>query len=66
MEDRLLKFFGYQHLPEYLQDVSMPFHILATRMCEKLQPGPERSVMLRKLLEAKDCAVRQALEDAGQ
>ena len=58
MNDRLLQFFGYAHLPEHLQAVSMPFHDLANQIVETLPANPERTVALRKLLEAKDCAVR--------
>lgn len=58
MNDRLLQFFGYAHLPEHLQAVSKPFHDLANQIVETLPANPERTVALRKLLEAKDCAVR--------
>jgi hypothetical protein len=33
-------------------------------MLQKLDDGPELTIGLRKLLEAKDCFVRQAREDA--
>lgn len=61
MKDRLLQFFAYEHLPEHLQRVSMPFHHLARQIAETLPSNPERTVALRKLLEAKDCAVRALL-----
>ena len=54
----ILQFFKYDHLPEKLQGVSRPFCELAARMAENLPPGAEVSAGLRKLLEAKDCAVR--------
>ena len=57
----ILKFFAYGHLPEPLQAVSRPFEELAQRMAETLPAGPEVSAGLRKLLEAKDCAVRAGL-----
>jgi hypothetical protein len=57
-EERMLKWFEYGHLPEYLQGVSSGFHILAEAICQVIVPGPERTVALRKLLEAKDAAVR--------
>ncbi len=60
--DRLLKFFEYSHLPEHLAEVSKPFSDLAHQMSARLKAGPERTVMFRKLLEAKDCAVRAELE----
>ena len=55
--EALLEHFKYEHLPEHLQAVSKPFCELAHDMGEKLY-GPELTVCLRKLLEAKDCAVR--------
>lgn len=58
---QVLRFFAYEHLPEHLRDVSKPFCVLAHELASSLQ-GPELTVALRKLLEAKDCAVRAALE----
>lgn len=57
----LLQFFRYEHLPEELQAVSRPFGILALQITENLPRNPERTVALRKLLEAKDAAVRTVL-----
>lgn len=59
----LLKHFAYAHLPEHLQAVSRPCGELADAMVTALPDGPELTAGLRKLLEAKDCFVRQALED---
>jgi hypothetical protein len=57
----LLKFFAYDHLkPEY-QIISKPFGELATWIVATLPRSAERTVALRKLLEAKDCAVRASL-----
>ena len=60
-----LKYFKYAHLPEHLQSVSKPFGELAEQMVESIahnnETGPEISAGLRKLLEAKDCFVRAAL-----
>ena len=62
MENEFLaQFFSYSHLPEHLQAVSKPFGDLATKIIETLPRNPERTVALRKLLEAKDCAVRALL-----
>ena len=61
MEEYLLQFFAYEHLPEKLQAVSKPFGELAKQIVETLPRNPERTVALRKLLEAKDCAVRAIL-----
>lgn len=54
----LLQFFTWAHLPEKLQAFSKPFGELAHKLCDVLPRNPERTVMLRKLLESKDCAVR--------
>lgn len=59
--DRMLKWFSYEHLPEHLQAASKPFCELAERIVETCESGPERTVALRKLLEAKDAAVRATL-----
>ncbi len=58
MHDYLLQFFKYDHLPENMQAVSKPFCELAHTLIETLPSNPERTAALRKLLEAKDCAVR--------
>ena len=59
--DYLLQFFAYEHLPEHLQAVSKPFGELARQIVDTLPANPERTAALRKLLEAKDCAVRALL-----
>lgn len=58
----LLRFFAYDHLPPHLQPVSSAVSDLATTMVNALPDGPELSAGLRKLLEAKDCFVRAALD----
>lgn len=57
----LLRWFDYDHLPPHLQAVSQHCHALAFEMASSLPDGPELTAGLRKLLEAKDCFVRQAL-----
>ena len=59
--EHILQFFSYQHLPANLAEVSAPFAEMAARIVDKLPRNPERTVALRKLLEAKDAAVRCAL-----
>jgi hypothetical protein len=56
-----MRYFAYAHLPEKLQAVSKPIGDLAGHLDTTLPNGPEKSVALRKLLEAKDAAVRAAL-----
>jgi hypothetical protein len=57
----LLQFFAYEHLPPHLQEISKPFAEMAQRIVETLPDNPESTTALRKLLEAKDCAVRAQL-----
>lgn len=66
-----MQFFAYEHLPHALQQVSKPFCDLAEMIASAvpregpiqfpLPRNPERTVALRKLLEAKDAAVRAFL-----
>lgn len=60
-EAPIMKFFEYEHLPEKLQKISKPFCDLAHHVHSTIPPGAETSTALRKILEAKDCAVRAAL-----
>ncbi|PZR17542.1 MAG: hypothetical protein DI536_04305 [Archangium gephyra] len=53
-----MEFFKYDHLPPEKQQHSKPFGELAEIIHSTLPRNPERSVALRKLLEAKDAAVR--------
>lgn len=70
--EHILQFFAFAHLPPHLQAVSRPFCDLAHAIVmgdnvpeagtvtigNALPRNPERTVALRKLLEAKDAAVR--------
>jgi hypothetical protein len=58
MQEHILQFFAYDHLPPHLREVSKPFGELAQAIVDTLPRNPERTVALRKLLEAKDAAVR--------
>lgn len=60
-----LRWFECEHLPEYLQMTSKLFETLATTLAGTLHPGPERTIALRKLLEAKDAAVRATIVPGG-
>jgi hypothetical protein len=60
-EQPLLRFFHYRHLPAHLQPVSKLFCDVAFSLAIGTPPSAERTMALRKLLEAKDCAVRAAL-----
>lgn len=59
--DPIMKFFTYAHLPERMQAISKPFGDLAGLICTLVPDNAERLEALRKLLEAKDCAVRAGL-----
>ncbi len=60
-EEPLLQFFAYAHLPEHLRNASRPFCELAQQVIKEWPRNAERTVTLRKLLEAKDAAVRSKL-----
>ena len=62
----ILQFFAYGHLPEKLREVSYPFGDLAALICNTLPRNAERTVALRKLLDAKDAAVRAVLFKAPE
>jgi hypothetical protein len=57
----IMKYFAYNHLPVRLQAISKPFGDLAEFVATALPQSEETLASLRKLLEAKDCAVRAAL-----
>jgi hypothetical protein len=57
----MLQFFAYAHLPSHLSEISSRFFVQAHWIVAELPRNPERSAALRKLLEAKDCAVRARL-----
>jgi hypothetical protein len=57
----ILQFFVYDHLRDDLRETSKGFADLAHRIVTTLPRNPERTVALRKLLEAKDAAVRAQL-----
>jgi hypothetical protein len=56
--DPILRYFHFAHLPPQLQNASMKFCELAAFIVGSLPRNAERTVALRKLLEAKDAAVR--------
>lgn len=57
----ILDYFKYDHLPAHLQAISKPFTDLANKMAKDGKSPQETAAGLRKLLEAKDCAVRSML-----
>ena len=65
LPEGILQFFRHGHLSPELADVSRPFCDLAQDIVRGLPRNPERTVALRKLLEAKDAAVRASLYQVG-
>jgi hypothetical protein len=61
MQEPIMQYFEYEHLPSHLQAVSKPFGEMAKQIVEQLPRNAERTVALRKLLESKDAAVRAKL-----
>lgn len=61
----IAKHFAFEHLPADLKPISFRCSSLAHEMIDALPDGPELTAGLRKLLEAKDCFVRQAVEARG-
>lgn len=60
----VLRFFEYRHLPDSGQRVSKIFWNAADQMLDAVpHDDPELTVGLRKLLEAKDAAVRAMVSD---
>ena len=62
MPSPIMKYFQSGHLPPHLSRVSDRFTELARQLDTIIPDGPEKSTGLRKLLEAKDCMVRAALD----
>lgn len=57
-ENPILRYFHYGHLPAGLREISEAFCTLAGFVVTALPHNAERSVSLRKLLEAKDAGAR--------
>lgn len=58
----VLRFFAFAHLPPHLRSTSALFCDLACRVATS-SSNAETAVALRKLLEAKDAAVRALLPE---
>lgn len=61
IDEPMLRWFRFEHLPAHMQPFSRPFADLARWMVDNLPRDPERTVALRKLLESKDAAVRASI-----
>ena len=63
MPSTTIRYFQFLHLPDGpLKNISKMVADLASLMEQILPDGPEKSAGMRKLLEAKDCFVRSALD----
>ena len=59
----VIKFFKFDHLPHNkMREIAQQIANLANLLEETIPESPEKSVGMRKLLEAKDCFVRAVLE----
>lgn len=59
---QVAEWFDYDHLADGLpRQISQRCHDLAADLLDALPDGPELTAGLRKLLEAKDSLVRQAV-----
>lgn len=56
-------FSSVEHLTSPMREISINAGALAALMVNELGDGPELTAGLRKLLEAKDCFVRQCVLD---
>lgn len=62
---QIARYFAFEHLSKPdLRAISEECHDHAALMIAALPDGPELTTGLRKLLEAKDCFVRAALDTA--
>lgn len=61
IDTHVSNYFEYEHLPDHLKEISRPFAALAETIRQTLPMSAETAAALRKLLEAKDCAVRVAV-----
>lgn len=62
MPHTLVKFFVYDHLPINLKPIFRPFSELASQVDRLLPDSAEKTVCLRKLVEARDAGLRACLE----
>lgn len=63
--DRMQKWFNYDHPIELCKPIVAEINKAALAVIEKVPHGPERTVALRKLLEAKDAVVRATVVPHG-
>lgn len=54
----LLRWFQSAHLPAPLKEMMVKFRFIADEIVVSMPPSAERTIALRKLIEAKDAAIR--------
>ena len=65
-DEHMMKWFYISHLADKsARGVAKAYQELAEYTITVLDPGPERTVALRKLLEARDAAVRAVIHPGG-
>lgn len=64
MNNIKMRWFAWDHLRPDLQKVSQPFAELARWIDTNIAESSQKTISLQKLLEAKDAAVRAAVEEA--
>lgn len=57
----LLRYFSFKHLPPVFHETGRRFLELAEWIEQNHRENPEKTTALRKLLEAKDCAMRSII-----
>lgn len=62
---KLLRWFDTEHLRPELAAIVEPFGLVAKTVADATV-GPEGTTAVRKLIEAKDCAVRDYIEGKEQ
>ena len=60
--DHIMQFFTAEHLKPELKGPATACAMLARSLDEQLPDSPEKTTGLGKLLEAKDCFVRAAMQ----
>lgn len=56
--ERMMQFFECANMPLDEQVIAAPIMVVAEVVVISINAGPERTVALRKLLEARDAAIR--------
>lgn len=63
--DRMMVWFDYSNLTDDHRPIAKLYYLLAKELIKTCDPGPERTVALRKLLESRDCTMRAMIHPGG-